>query len=257
MIHPSSTHKAQCPLWNIVILRTMYLEVARQEHMVVNLLTYGINIKPSSSASKDTFCTTVLRWRKARVVLGCLGNTLWNHHNPAGTVKPLIHSAGIFIDIFFSPLKMFSIMLPAWFKSLRKRYIASHQTNRITDWAIRAPVNKLNKIILKIFYFSMGKANTMQYFIWAPPHGKTNKMACVHLGIRPVWSESLLCAQWVAKYPNFLHADSEDSDQTGQMPGWSESLLGTHATSLVLSWCGSFGYFQLVWSSVTVYLLQY
>ena len=26
----------------------------------------------------------------------------------------------------------------------------------------------------------------------------------------PVWSESLLCAQWVAKDPSFLHADSED-----------------------------------------------
>ena len=31
-------------------------------------------------------------------------------------------------------------------------------------------------------------------------------------------SESLLCAQWVAKGPRFLHADSEDSDQTGRMP---------------------------------------
>ena len=38
------------------------------------------------------------------------------------------------------------------------------------------------------------------------------------LGIRPVWSESSLCAQWVAKDPSFLHADSEDSDQTGRMP---------------------------------------
>ena len=43
------------------------------------------------------------------------------------------------------------------------------------------------------------------------------------LGIRPVWSEPSLCAQWVAKDPNFLHADSEDSDIH---PGWSESLLG-------------------------------
>ena len=69
--------------------------------------TYGIDVKPSNSASKDAFCTTVLKWRKARVVLGCPGNTLWNHCNPAGTVKPLIHSAGIFIDIFFSPLDIF------------------------------------------------------------------------------------------------------------------------------------------------------
>ena len=32
----------------------------------------------------------------------------------------------------------------------------------------------------------------------------------ISLGICPVWSESLLCAQWVAKNPSFLHADSED-----------------------------------------------
>ena len=57
-----------------------------------------------------------------------------------------------------------------------------------------------------------------------PPHDKTNKMTVrpsktqISLGICPVWSESLLCAQWVAKDPSFLHADSEDSDQTGQMP---------------------------------------
>ena len=37
----------------------------------------------------------------------------------------------------------------------------------------------------------------------------------ISLGIRPVWSE-LLCAQWVAKDPSFLHADSEESDQPGQ-----------------------------------------
>ena len=40
----------------------------------------------------------------------------------------------------------------------------------------------------------------------------------ISLGIRPVSSESSLCAQWVAKGQRFLHADSEDSDQTGWMP---------------------------------------
>ena len=30
--------------------------------------------------------------------------------------------------------------------------------------------------------------------------------------------QSSLCAEWVAKDPSFLHADSEDSDQTGRMP---------------------------------------
>ena len=51
-----------------------------------------------------------------------------------------------------------------------------------------------------------------------PPHDKTNKMNVrpaktqISLGIRLVWSESSLCAEWVAKDPSFLHADSEDSD---------------------------------------------
>ena len=45
---------------------------------------------------------------------------------------------------------------------------------------------------------------------------KTNNVAVrpaktqISLGIRPVWSESSLCAQWVVKDPIFLHADSED-----------------------------------------------
>ena len=51
-----------------------------------------------------------------------------------------------------------------------------------------------------------------------PPHDKTNKMTVrpaktqTSLGIRPVWSESSLCAQWLAKDLSYLHADSEDSD---------------------------------------------
>ena len=57
-----------------------------------------------------------------------------------------------------------------------------------------------------------------------PPHDKTNKMTVcpaktqISLGICPVWSESSLCTQWVAKDPSFLYADSKDSDQTGRMP---------------------------------------
>ena len=60
--------------------------------------------------------------------------------------------------------------------------------------------------------------------IYEPRHDKTNKVSVrpaktqISLGIRPVCSESSLCAQWVAKDPRFLHADSEDSDQTGRMP---------------------------------------
>ena len=39
----------------------------------------------------------------------------------------------------------------------------------------------------------------------------------ISLGIRPVWSEPSLYAQCVAKILSFLHADNEDSDQTGWM----------------------------------------
>ena len=42
---------------------------------------------------------------------------------------------------------------------------------------------------------------------------KTNKMACA-----PREDSDQPGHQWVAKDPSFLHADSEDSDQTGRMP---------------------------------------
>ena len=60
--------------------------------------------------------------------------------------------------------------------------------------------------------------------LFGPPGDKTNNVAVrpaktqISLCIRPVWSESALCAQWVAKDSSFLHAQSEDSGQTGRMP---------------------------------------
>ena len=61
----------------------------------------------------------------------------------------------------------------------------------------------------------------------------------INLDIRPVWSESSLGAQWVAKDPSFLHADSEDSDQTGWMPRLIWVFAGRTAILLVLSCRGS------------------
>ena len=40
----------------------------------------------------------------------------------------------------------------------------------------------------------------------------------ISLDIDLVWSESSMCAHWVAKNSRFLHADSEYSDQTGRIP---------------------------------------
>ena len=59
---------------------------------------------------------------------------------------------------------------------------------------------------------------------YEPPDDKTNKMTVrpaktqISLVIHPVWSESLLCAQWVVKEPNFLYAHSDDSDQSWRIP---------------------------------------
>ena len=53
---------------------------------------------------------------------------------------------------------------------------------------------------------------------------KPTKWPCVQRRLRSAWASVqsdqslLLCAQWVANDPSFLHADSEDSDQTGRMP---------------------------------------
>ena len=90
-----------------------------------------------------------------------------------------------------------------------------------------------------------------QVFLWRGSfesrHDKTNKMSVcpakiqVSLGIRPVWSESSLCTQWVVKDPSLLHADSEDSDQTGRMPRLIRVFAGRTVTLKVLSCCSSFG----------------
>ena len=83
-------------------------------------------------------------------------------------------------------------------------------------------------------------------WVFEPPHDKTNKMMCaqkrqISLGICPVWLESLLRAQWVAKGPSFLHADSGDSDQTAETDQADLSLRWVHMPFCwFLSWGGSF-----------------
>ena len=69
--------------------------------------------------------------------------------------------------------------------------------------------------------------------------------AQISLGIHPVWSESSLCAQWVAKDPSFLHAPSEDSDQTRRMPRLIWVFAGHTCHFVNLSWGSSLSYFVL------------
>ena len=63
---------------------------------------------------------------------------------------------------------------------------------------------------------------------------KPTKWVCAQQKLRSAWAsaqsdQSLQCTEWVAKDPRFLHGDSEDSDRTGRMPGWFESLLGAQS----------------------------
>ena len=57
-------------------------------------------------------------------------------------------------------------------------------------------------------------------------------------GIRPIWSEPWLCALWVAKDPILLCADSEDFDQTGQMPRLIQVFAGRtgHFAGFIVLW---------------------
>ena len=60
----------------------------------------------------------------------------------------------------------------------------------------------------------------------------------ISLCIFPVWSESSQCTQWVAKHPRFLHADSEDSDQTGRISRLICVFAGRtdHFVGFILRW---------------------
>ena len=57
-------------------------------------------------------------------------------------------------------------------------------------------------------------------------------------GHPPSLIESSQCAQRVAKDPSFLHADSEDSDQTGRMPRLIRVFAGRtcHFVGFVMRW---------------------
>ena len=67
---------------------------------------------------------------------------------------------------------------------------------------------------------------------------------CAQRRLRSAWAfaqsdQPSLCAQWVAKDPSFLHADSKDSDQSGWMPMLIWAFAGRTFILLVLLWCGS------------------
>ena len=81
--------------------------------------------------------------------------------------------------------------------------------------------------------------------IWARAWQNLQNGMCAHcpaktdqLGIHPVWSESLLCAQYVAKDPSILCVDNKDSDQTGRMLRliWVFAGCTCHFVGFVIRW---------------------
>ena len=85
--------------------------------------------------------------------------------------------------------------------------------------------NQWNTSFLLICYNGLANAYFWRFYssktyihaIWIDFFNKLLRKTQISLGIRPVWSESFLCAQWVAKGSMLLQADSEDSDQTRRM----------------------------------------
>ena len=80
---------------------------------------------------------------------------------------------------------------------------------------------------------------------------KPTKLLYAQRRFRSAWAfaQSDQSLHWalsgVAKGPSFLHADSEDSDQTGRMPRLIWVFAGRTAIMLVLSWSGSFCCFRV------------
>ena len=104
------------------------------------------------------------------------------------------------------------------------------------------------KYFMKILITMSRDFDYLSVETYETPHDKTNKMTVrpaktqISLGIRSVWSESSLCAHWVAKDLTFLHADCEDSYNTGRMPRliWIFVKRTYHFAGFVMRWliCG-------------------
>ena len=130
-------------------------------------------------------------------------------------------------------------------------YLNDHKTHNakvpfLMRWEKLSVFTRQSKIYKIAFVLGEDSDQAVGMLIKIEPwQDKTSKMIVrpaktqISLGIRPVWSESSLCTQWVAKDTRFLHVNSEDSDQTGLMPRLIWVFAGRTVTLLVLSCRGS------------------
>ena len=121
----------------------------------------------------------------------------------------------------------------------------AHSRSLICIFVVRI-CGKTGFLMMWLIYFSLPK--------YEPRHDKTNKlnvrpaMTRISLGIRPVWSESLLSA-WRKLGLLATHwAHIKDSDQTGRMPRLIWVLAGRTVILLILSRGGSYFFLVFVYS---------
>ena len=120
-------------------------------------------------------------------------------------------------SLHISPARKAIKMIKTWYA-----YIVQNHMVKLTNLTLADFSPHHNLAVLVRLHLHAGLTDHFVCFN-EPPHDKTKMTVCpvktqISLGIHPVWSESSLCTQLVAKDPSFLHADSEDSDQTGRMP---------------------------------------
>ena len=105
----------------------------------------------------------------------------------------------------------------SWAGSFTVYLVTEPITNKLVfSWWEFNPSNSVKSWLIR--YMEAVKKQKISHLTTKP-----TKWLCAQRRVRSAWAsaqsdQSSLCAQWVAKDPSFLHADSEDSDQTGWMP---------------------------------------
>ena len=187
--------------------------------------------------------------QKRRQIRLFVWSSLYYHNDPPGRHCLLFH-LHLLDTLLYKPRLEKTCFCH---KRTTKTQISLHICSLISTFVIRCLGSKISLVFLcaisKLVSLKLrgpvwalpGRKPLRQVFSWRGSYGKTiwtttwpksTKWRCpantlISLDIHPVWSESSLWAQWVAKDPRFLYADSED--WADPCPSWSESSLGAHS----------------------------
>ena len=148
-------------------------------------------------------------------------------------------------------LQVYPGLFVAWDKKSNIQYLLIWKRNLLDAHQLHFYTEKL-QFLKNIFFLQFtspinGSLFDTEFFdtkAHEPPHDKTNKMMCTQRTLRSAWAsaqsdQSILCTQKVVKGPMFIHADSEDSDQTGRIPRliclrWAPRTC--HLVGFVMQW---------------------